>query len=139
MTKSSSDHQPTNETSPLTTNVPSTTPNNNEEEDGYINCSLETVYTSTEMAVSPPHRPCVSQQTDNEYTREIINEFILLKNQYSQTKQIQHELILNYHETILKVITSLQQSNRAHQQQIEQLQAEILNHIQDNETLKVNI
>ena len=68
----------------------------------------------------------------------IINEFILLKNQYQQTKQIQHDLILNYHETILKVITSLQQSNNAHQEQIEQLRSEITNHIQDNETLKVN-
>jgi hypothetical protein len=88
------------------------------------------------MVVSPLQRLCVSQQTDNEYVREIINEFILLKNQYSQTKQIQHEFILNYHETVLKAITSLQQSN---QEQIEQLQAEILNHIQDNETLKINI
>lgn len=89
------------------------------------------------MTLSPPQRPCVSQQTDNEYTKEIINEFILLKNQYKQTKQIQHDLILNYHETILKVITSLQQSNNAHQEQIEQLRSEILNHIQDYETLKV--
>jgi hypothetical protein len=89
------------------------------------------------MAVSPPHRPSTSQQTDNQYTRDIINEFILLKKQYEQTKEIQHDLILNYHETILKVISSLQQSNNAHQEQSEQLRSEINNHIQDNETLKV--
>ncbi len=144
MTKSSPDAQPPNETSPTTTSVTTTTttttattPSNNEEEDDYIQCSLETVYTSTEMAVSPPHRPSASQQTDNEYIRHIINDFISLKKQYEQTKQIQHDLILNYHETILKVITSLQQSNNAHQEQIEQLRSEILNHIQDNETFKV--
>jgi hypothetical protein len=142
LTKSSPDTQ-TIETSPSTTSVTTTTmvttPSNNEEEDDFIQCNLEPVYTSTEMTISPPNRPCVSQQTDNEYTRDIINEFILLKSQYEQTKQIQHDLILNYHETILKVITSLQQSNHAHQEQIEQLRSEINNHIQDNETLKVKI
>ncbi|CAF1412794.1 unnamed protein product [Adineta steineri] len=134
MTKSSSDIQ---ETSPSTTSVTTNTTSNNEEEDDYIQCSLEAVYTSTEMAVSPPQRPCVSQQTDNEYTQSIINEFHLLKNQCEQTKTIQHDLILNYHETISKVITSLQQSNHEHQKQIELLQSEINNHIQDNETLKM--
>jgi hypothetical protein len=139
MTKSLSENQPTNETSPSTTSVTTTTsPSNNEEEDGYINCTLDPVYTSTEMALSPPDRPCVSQQTDNEYTHDIIKEFILLKSQYQQTKEIQHDLIINYHQTIVKVITSLQQSNHAHQEQIEQLNSEILNHNQDNETLKVN-
>jgi 3-methyladenine DNA glycosylase/8-oxoguanine DNA glycosylase len=136
MSKSSPDLQP-DETSPSTSSAPTNTTSNNEEEDDYIQCSLETVYTSTEMAISPPHRPSTSQQTDNEHTRAIINEFLLLKTQYGQTKQIQHDLILNYHETIVKVITSLQQSNKAHQEQIEQLRADINNHIQDNETLKV--
>ena len=137
MTQSSSDTQPTSETSPSTTSVTTNTTSNNEEEDDYIQCSLETVYTSTEMAVSPPHRPCASQQTDNEYTHAIINDFISLKTQYEQTKTIQHDLISNYHETISKVITSLQQSNHAHQEQIEQLNSDINNHIQDNETLRV--
>lgn len=133
-TPSASDVQPTVETSPSTVNV---TPNNNEEEDDYIQCSLETVYTSTEMAVSPPSRPCASQQTDNEHTRAIVDEFLALKTHYEQAKSVQHELILNYHETISKVITSLQQSNQAHQEQIEQLRTEISNHVQDNETLKI--
>jgi hypothetical protein len=132
MSKSSPDPQ-TSETSPSTTNATS----NNEEEDDYIQCSLETVYTSTEMGVSPPHRPSTSQQTDNDHTQAIINEYFSLKTQYQQTKQIQHDLILNYHETILKVITSLQQSNNAHLELIEKLRSEITNHIQDNETLKV--
>ena len=136
MTKSSSDTQPVSETS--TTSVTPNTPSNNEEEDDYIQCSLETVYTSTEMAVSPPCRPCASQQTDNEYTRAIVNEFLSLKTDYEETKSTQHDLILTYHETISKVITSLQQSNQAHQELIEQLRAELTNHLQDNETLKVN-
>ena len=136
MSKSSPDPQ-TSETSPSSTSVTTNTTSNNEEEDDYIQCSLETVYTSTEMAVSPPDRPSTSQQTDNDHTQAIIKEFVLLKNQYQQSKQIQHDLILNYHETILKVITSLQQSNKAHQELIEQLRSEINNHIQDNETLKV--
>ena len=92
---------------------------------------------STEMALSPPQRPSTAQQTDNQYTKEIIDEFLLLKNQYEQSKEIQHELVVNYHQTILKVITSLQQANQAHQEQIEQFQSEILNHIQDYETFKV--
>ena len=131
-----------NESSPSDENLPSstttTTPNNNEEEDDYIKCSLETVYTSTEMALSPPQqRPSASQQTDNQYAKEIINEFHLLKNQYEQTKGIQHDLVVHYHQTVLKVITSLQQANQAHQEQIEQFQSDIVNHIQDNETLKI--
>ncbi|CAF1396648.1 unnamed protein product [Adineta ricciae] len=125
--------EPVSETSPSSTNVTS----NNEEDDDYIQCSLETVYTSTEMAVSPPSRPCASQQTDSEYTRAIVQEFLELKTQYEQTKTNQHELILNYHETISKVITSLQQSNQAHQEQIELLRTEVTNLIQDNETLKI--
>jgi hypothetical protein len=132
--QSSSESQPI-ETSPSTTHV---TPNTHEEEDDdYIQCSLETVYTSTEMAVSPPCRPCASQQTDNEYTHAIIKEFISLKSQYEQSKTIQHDLILNYHETISKIIINLQQSNEEYQKQIEELHSEINNHIQDNETLKV--
>jgi hypothetical protein len=135
MTKSSCD-TPENEISPSTTSTTTAT-SNNEEEDDYIQCSLDTVYTSTEMAVSPPQRPCASQQTDNENTRAIANEFVGLKSQYEQSKKVQHDLILNYHETVSKVITSLQQSNKAHQEQIEQLHSEIHNHVQDNETLKV--
>ena len=128
-----------NKQSPSTDNSTTTTPNNNnEDEDDYIKCSLETVYTSTEMALSPPQqRPSTSQQTDNQYTNEIIDEFVLLKNQYEQSKEIQHDLVVNYHQTILKVITSLQQANQAHQEQIDQYQSDIANHIQDNETLKV--
>ena len=60
-----------------------------------------------------------------------------MKNQYEQSKEVQHELVINYHQTILKVITSLQQANQAHQEQIDQYQSDIANHIQDNETLKV--
>ena len=90
------------------------------------------------MALSPPQqRPSTAQQTDNQYTKEIINEFVLLKNQYEQSKEVQHELVINYHQTILKVITSLQQANQARQEQIDQFQSDIANHIQDNETLKV--
>ncbi|UJR29899.1 hypothetical protein I4U23_017447 [Adineta vaga] len=135
--KSPSDTSQPNETSPSTISITPNTTSNNEEEDDYIQCSLETVYTSTEMAVSPPSRPCASQQTDNEYTRAILQDFLELKTQYEQTKSNQHDLILNYHETISKVITSLQQSNQAHQEQIEQLHTEINNHIQDNETVKI--
>jgi len=91
------------------------------------------------MAVSPPHRPSASQQTDhNDQNKNLIKDFRQLKSEYEQTKEIQHDLILNYHETILKVITSLQQSNEEHQQNIEQLKTDINNQIQDNETLKVN-
>ena len=138
----SSNADTTNESSPSTQNVPTTTttPSNNEEEDDYIKCSLETVYTSTDMALSPPQqRPSASQQTDNQYTKEIIDEFVLLKNQYEQTKSIQHELVVNYYQTVLKVITSLQQSNQAHQEQLEQFQSDVVNHIQDNETLRVRL
>lgn len=138
--ESSLNLETTNESSPLTQNVPVTATilNNNEDEDDYTQCSLELVYTSTEIALSPPQqRPSASQQTDNQYAKEIINEFHLLKNQYEQTKGIQHDLVVHYHQTVLKVITSLQQANQAHQKQIEQFQSGILNHMQDNETLKV--
>ncbi|CAF3818855.1 unnamed protein product [Rotaria magnacalcarata] len=126
-------------TSPATAIAISTTnsTNNNEEEDDYVQCSLETVYASTEMTASPAHHPCASQQTDNEYIRLIRNEFISLKIQYEQINKFQHDDLLNYHETILKVITSLQQSNHEHQKQIEQLHTEINNYIQDNEELKI--
>lgn len=110
---------------------------NNEEEDDYIQCSLETVYTSTEMAVSPPHRICASQQTDNEYARAIRNEFVSLKNYYEEAKNDQHKYLINYHETILTMITRLQQTNYQYQEQVEQLRSEINNHSQDNEALKV--
>ncbi|CAF1106474.1 unnamed protein product [Rotaria sordida] len=135
ITKSSSENQ-LNETSAISTTTTNTT-SNNEEEDDYVQCTLEAVYTSTEMAVSPPHRPCASQQTDNEYAHSIRNDFISLKNQYEQTNKIQHDYLLNYHEIILKIITNLQQSNNQYQEQIEQLRSEINNYIQDNETLKI--
>ena len=112
----------------------------NEEEDDYIKCSLETVYTSTEMAVSPPYHRCsASQQTDDENSRAIAIEFVALRNQCEETTKVQHELIVDYHQTIVKVITSLEQSNKAHQEQIEQLRSDIQNHLQDNETLKVTL
>ncbi|CAF4064310.1 unnamed protein product [Rotaria sp. Silwood2] len=138
ITKSSADNE-LNETSISTTTTTTTanTTSNNEEEDDYVKCTLEAVYTSTEMALSPPHRPCASQQTDNEYARAIRNDFISLKTQYEQTNKSQHDYLLNYHETILKVITSLQQSNNEHQEHIEQLRLEVNNYIQDNETLKI--
>ncbi|CAF1195459.1 unnamed protein product [Rotaria sp. Silwood1] len=136
ITKLSTDNE-LNETLTSSTNVTTNTISNNEEEDDYVQCTLEAVYTSTEMAVSPSHRLCVSQQTDNEYLHDIRNDFISLKTQYEQTNKIQHEYLVNYHETILKIIINLQQLNYEHEQKIEQLHSEINNHIQDNETLKI--
>ena len=91
------------------------------------------------MALFPHSRPSVSQQTDNDYILNIINDFNLLKDQYKQTKEIQHDLISNYHQNIVKVLTTLQQINNENQQKIEQLNSDIIIHIQDNETLKVFI
>ena len=139
---SAPEQSPSTENLPATTTTTTTTPNNNnnnnEEEGDYFQCSLEPIYTSTEMPLSSPQqRPSTAQQTDKQYTKEIVDEFLLLKNQYEQSKEVQYELVVNYHQTMLKVITSLQQANQAHQEQIEQFQSEILNHIQDNETLRV--
>ncbi|CAF3986627.1 unnamed protein product, partial [Rotaria sp. Silwood1] len=120
ITKLSTDNE-LNETLTSSTNVTTNTISNNEEEDDYVQCTLEAVYTSTEMAVSPSHRLCVSQQTDNEYLHDIRNDFISLKTQYEQTNKIQHEYLVNYHETILKIIINLQQLNYEHEQKIEQL------------------
>lgn len=89
------------------------------------------------MAVSPPQRPCASQQTDNEYINIIRKDFISLKNQYDQTFKFQHDYLLNYHTTILQIIQNLQEKNHEYQQNIEQLRSEINNYIQDNEALKV--
>jgi hypothetical protein len=113
------------EQSPSTENLPTTTTttpnnNNNEEEGDYFQCSLEPIYTSTEMPLSSPQqRPSTAQQTDKQYTKEIVDEFLLLKNQYEQSKEIQHELVVNYHQAMLK-FTSLRQANQAHQEKIEQ-------------------
>ena len=129
--KSSSD----NEISSSIRNTDTT--NNNEEEDGYVQCSIETVYSSTEMTLSPPQGFYASQRTDNEYLRDVQQSFFSLKNEFERTKQIQHQSLLNYHDITLKMLRNIQQSNSENQQLIEQLRAEINNYIQDNEALKV--
>ena len=125
---------PTNSVTTATTANPTSGQGGGEDEDDYIQCSLETVYTSTEMALSPPTRPSVALQTDHQH---IIEQFRLLKEQILQSKQIQHESILNYHQTIMKVIESLQQANIEHEKQVEQLNSDLSNLNQDYETLKI--
>lgn len=136
------EEQTKNDLSPKTPTDSSTTNTTSgqgggEEDDDYIQCSLETVYTSTEMALSPPTRPSVSQQTDNQHIQQIIEQFRFLKEQILETKQIQHESITNYHQTIVKVITSLEQVNIEHEKHVEQLTNDLNNLNQDYEALKI--
>lgn len=89
------------------------------------------------MTASPPQRQNLNEEKDRENRRSIINEFYLLKTQFEQTKDVQHDFLVDYHQNVQQILQTLQHSNENYQQQIEQLKSEILNHLQDNETLKV--
>ena len=112
--------------------------NHHEDDDDYIQCSLETVYTSTEINISPIQNSNSIEEKDQENRRAIVSEFLLLKNNFEDHRNIQHSIFQNYHRTVIDIIENLEKLKLNHQQQIEELRSEIQNYLQENENLKVN-
>lgn len=86
------------------------------------------------MNNSPSYR---LEQVEKEKKRAIITDFHLMKSEMQRVIGLQHDLIADYHQHIVKLIEHLQHDKDERQQQIEQLKSDVFNHLQDNETLKV--